>query len=315
MSRSSSAAPRRVLAALVLAAVAPAAAQDPASAEEGPVAVADPAELAFEAGRWEEAIAEYRELLADYPEDRLALLRIAQAERELGRHEQALATLEQARTANAPEAMIDFERARNLALLGRHDEAIAALESADHSGLRALELLEQAKELDPLRDDRRFRSVYDSVRARVYPCEGSRPARDFDFWLGRWEVRLPDGTLVGHDTVTKRDGGCTVHEHWEGAGGSSGTSVSFYLPSRGEWRQVWSGSGGTFIDMTGRLVDGAMRMEGTLEYAAQDRVVAFRATWTPGPDGRVRQRMEEFDLAAGTWVVWFDGFFRRVQSP
>ena len=304
-----------MLAALVLAVVTvlPAAAQD--SEAEEPTAVADPAALAFEAGRWEEAIAEYRALLADYPEDRLALLRIAQAQRELGRHEEALATLEQARTANAPEAMIDFERARNLARLGRRDESIAALESADHAGLRALELLEQAQELEPLRGERRFRRIYDSVRARVYPCEGAKAPSDFDFWLGRWEVRAPDGTLVGYDTITKRDGGCTVHEQWEGAGGASGTSVSFYLPSRGEWRQVWSGSGGTFIDMTGGLVDGAMRMEGTLEYAEPNRVVAFRATWTPGPDGRVRQRMEEFDLAAQTWVVWFDGFFRRVESP
>ena len=88
-------------------------------AQEGqaPTPVADPAELAFEQGRWEDAIGEYREILAAYPEDRLSLLRIAQAQRELKRHDDALATLETARTANAPEAMIDLERARNLALL------------------------------------------------------------------------------------------------------------------------------------------------------------------------------------------------------
>ena len=84
-------------------------------AQEGqaPTPVADPAELAFEEGRWEDAIGEYREILAAYPEDRLSLLRIAQAQRELKRHDDALATLETARTANAPEAMIDLERARN----------------------------------------------------------------------------------------------------------------------------------------------------------------------------------------------------------
>ena len=105
-------------------------------AQEGqaPTPLADPAELAFEEGRWDDAIAEYREILAAYPEDRLSLLRIAQAQRELKRHDDALATLEDARTANAPEAMIDFERARNLALMGRNDEALAALDAADHSG-------------------------------------------------------------------------------------------------------------------------------------------------------------------------------------
>jgi hypothetical protein len=275
--------------------------------------VADPAELAFEEQRWEDAIAEYREILAAYPEDRLSLLRIAQAQRALGRHDEALATLEQARTANAPEAMIDFERARNLALLGRADDALAALDAADHSGLRALALVEQATELDAFREGSRFRRVYRNVRARVYPCEGMPEASGFDFWLGTWEVRLPDGTLAGTNTITKRDGGCSIQERWEGGGGATGTSVTFYLPSRDEWRQVWTGSGGTFFDITGRVADGAMRMEGTLEYLEPSRVVAFRGTWTRSEDGRVRQRLEEFDLGAQAWVVWFDGFYRRLD--
>ena len=35
---------------------------------QAPAAFADPAELAFEQGRWEEAISEYREILAAYPD-------------------------------------------------------------------------------------------------------------------------------------------------------------------------------------------------------------------------------------------------------
>lgn len=284
--------------------------QNGASAEALP---AEPAEIAFEQGRWEDAIAEYREILAAYPEDRLSLLRIAQAQRELGRHDDALATLEQARTANAPEAMIDFERARNLALLGRAGDALAALDAADHGGLRALALVEQAPELAQFKGSSRFERVQRNIRARVYPCEGIAAASDFDFWIGRWEVRMPDGTLIGRNTIEKTNGGCAIEEHWQGAGGAAGTSMSFYLPSRGEWRQVWTGSSGTLFDITGRLRDGVMRMEGTIEYAGQDKVVAFRGTWTQSAGGRVRQRMEEFDLAAATWVVWFDGFYSRLD--
>lgn len=286
-----------------------------AAAQEGqaPVVVADPAELAFEQGRWEDAIAEYREILAEYPEDRLSLLRIAQAQRELKRYDDALATLESARTVNAPEAMIDLERARNLALLGRDDEALAALDAADHNGVRALALVESAPEFDRYRELSRFKRVQRNVRARVYPCEGIAQANAFDFWLGRWEVRMPDGTLIGTNTITKSDGGCAIHERWEGAGGSTGSSVSFYVPSRDEWRQVWTGSGGTLFDITGKPGNGSMHMEGTLEYVETDRVVAFRGTWTEGADGRVRQRLEEFDLAAQSWVVWFDGFYRRID--
>jgi hypothetical protein len=283
-----------------------------AGAQELPVA--DPGSLAFEEGRWEDVITEYRVILENYPEDRLSWLRIAMAERELGRYDAALETLDRALVANAPEGMIELERSRNLLALGRRDAALGALEAADHVGLRALELIESASDFDPLRDDRRFQVVHANVRARVYPCETLPEARQFDFWLGRWEVRGADGTLLGYDTITRAEGGCAILEQWEGSGGSAGRSMSFYLPSREQWRTVWSGSAGNSIDMTGSLVDGEMVMEGTIEYVQQNRVVAIRARWTPGSDGRVRQRIEEFNLAGPTWDLWFDGFFRRADE-
>jgi hypothetical protein len=276
--------------------------------------VADPAELAFEQGRWDDAIAEYREILAKSPQDRLSLLRIAQAQRELGRYEEALATLEQARTANSPEAMVDVERARNLLSLGRRDDALAALDAADHVGLRALTLLEDGKDFAAVRSDPRFERVVRNVRSRVYPCEGEAEASQFDFWVGRWEVRAPDGTLIGHDTISKGNGGCSIIEQWDGSGGSSGTSVSFFVPSKGQWRQIWNGSSGTLADLSGGLMEnGQMHMEGTVEYVDAKNVVAFRGTWTRTDDGTVRQKMEEFDLGAQTWVVWFDGIFRPME--
>jgi hypothetical protein len=305
--RSATAASRARLLVLVLCVSAP------VSGIAQGLPAADPGSLAFEQGRWEDVITEYRAILAERPEDRMSRLRIAQAERELGRHEAALATLEEARRASAPEAMIELERARNLLALGKREEALAALEASDHLGLRARELLESAPEFDSIRDDERFELVELSVRARVLPCEGSPTAGQFDFWLGRWEVRQPDGTLVGYDTITKRDGGCTIYEQWDGYAGASGTSLTFYLPSREQWRQVWVGSGATLIDMTGGLIEDEMRMEGTIEYAEPNRVVAFRGTWSVATDGRVRQRMEEFDIATGTWVLWFDGLFRRTE--
>jgi len=285
-----------------------------AAAQDAAAPIADPASLAFEAGHWEEAIAEYRKILEAYPEDRLSPLRIAQAERELGRYDAALETLEQARLASAPEAMVDFERARNLLALGRTDEALFALETADHGGLRALELIDSAADLAPLRGNRRFEEIRADVRARVYPCESLAPAHAFDFWLGRWEVRAPDGTLVGRDEITRRDAGCSVYESWQGAGGATGSSKSFYVPSMEQWRQLWTGSNGTIIDMAGSPEDGEMRMEGTIEYVESGRIVAIRARWSVAPDGRVRQRIEQFNVAEGGWDLWFDGFFRRLDE-
>ena len=274
-----------------------------------------PADVAFETGEWALAIEAYRTLLIEDPENGVVWLRIAQAQRGLRHHEEALETLERARNAEAPAAMIDLERARNLASLGQSALALGALQAADHFGLRALSSLEEADEFLSLRTDARYQTVYRSVRARVYPCEGTPASSAFDFWLGDWEVRLADGTLIGHSTVTKRDGGCSIVELWSGAGGSSGTSVNYFLPSRDQWRQIWVGSAGTLIDMVGSSMTDGMRLEGTIEYAGQDRVLAFRGHWTALADGRVRQHFEEFDLVAQGWNTWFEGYYRLKAQP
>jgi len=283
------------------------------SAHAQPEPLAHPADLAFEQGRWQEAIDAYRELVESSPDDGLSWLRIAQAERELGRHERALETLERARAAGAPEAMLEVERARNLLALGRREDALEALEAADHFESRAATLLERAPDFDPLRGDARFDRVVRNVRRRVSPCLGIPEAAQLDFWVGRWEARAVDGTLIGYATITREDGGCSIVERWERISGSGGTSLSFFVPSRGQWRHVWVGSGGTLIDLSGGLNEsGEMHMEGTLEVVAPEEVVAFRATWSPLADGRVRQKMEAFDIASRSWVVWFDGIFRPL---
>jgi len=56
-----------------------------------------------------------------------------------------------------------------------------------------------------------------------------------------------------------------------------------------------------------------MQMEGTIEYVEPERVVAFRAVWSRGAGGRVRQRMEQFDLVSQNWQLWFDGFYRPLD--
>ena len=295
-----------VLVGLVMTA-SPAAAQAPATVS--------PADLAFEAGQWAVAIDEYRKLTAADPADAISWLRIAQAQRGLNQYALALETLQTAREAFAPEAMVELERARNLMALDQTDAALRALEASEHLGLRALASLDDASEFEALRSNATFQRVYRAVRRRVFPCEGIAAARDFDFWVGTWEVRLEDGTLVGHNTVSRRDGGCAILESWSGAGGSSGTSINYYQPSRDQWRQIWTGSNGTLIDISGGLSDGVMQLEGTIEYVAQDRIEAFRGTWTLLEDGRVRQHFEEFSLVAQDWQTWFDGYYRLTSSP
>ena len=270
------------------AVVTPDAAAAPA-AEATPVPFADKGELAFEQHRWQDAITEYRSILAQYPEDRLSLLRIAQAQRELKRYEEALATLETARTANAPEAMVDFERARDLAALHkRRRRARGARRGGSQRAARARAARARA---GARRGCARTTATSASIAACARACSRARRSRlrsEFDFWVGHWEVRQPDGTLDRHE-----------HHHEArrrlldpGALGRRGRLLGHELELlSAEPRRVAPG-----LDRLRRHddrhdgqapVDGAMKMEGTLEYAEPNRVVAFRGAWTQG-SGRAR---------------------------
>ena len=104
---------------------------------------------------------------------------------------------------------------------------------------------------------------------------------------------------------------CQVNFHrgWRSTQGTTGSSLNFYDPVTGLWRQVWV-SGGTIIDMTGGLDGESMVLEGTVTYFANAQQRPFRARWTPLEDGRVRQFMEE--QRDGDWQPWFEGFYSKV---
>jgi hypothetical protein len=100
-----------------------------------------------------------------------------------------------------------------------------------------------------------------------HPCTAA-PYRDFDFWVGNWDVRNPAGTLVGTNVVSSRLGGCVVEESWTSAFLGSGRSLNAYDASTGTWSQFWVGSGGcpfSVILIEGGFANGSMTMVGTRE--------------------------------------------------
>ena len=145
------------------------------------------------------------------------------------------------------------------------------------------------------------------------PC-GAAPHRQFDFWLGRWEVRNPAGNVVGHNTIEVAHGGCVLVEHWTSVAGVTGTSVNIYDRDRRQWHQTWVDSGGGLLQLDGGLADSAMVLTGTaFDADAPGRASRQRVTWTPQPDGRVRQLWESSTDDGRTWTVVFDGLYERQR--
>ena len=142
-------------------------------------------------------------------------------------------------------------------------------------------------------------------------CNGPEH-RQFDFWLGRWDVFKLDGTLAGTSRIERAQDGCIVHERYTTPSGYDGQSLNTYDASRKAWHQTWVDNGGTLLLLDGGLVDGKMVLEGATT-GSDGIVTKHRITWTPNPDGTVRQFWESTD-PAGAWTVAFDGLYRRKDA-
>ncbi len=149
------------------------------------------------------------------------------------------------------------------------------------------------------------------VRAAETPCQDG-VYRQFDFWAGTWDVHMADGRKAGENRISQQEQGCVLEERWQGAQGSTGRSYNFYDPVAAAWRQVWV-SPGAIIDISGGLTDAGMVLEGHIVYTGSGERRAFRGTWTPLEDGRVRQYFEEVRDGAG-WQPWFEGFYSRQAA-
>jgi hypothetical protein len=146
----------------------------------------------------------------------------------------------------------------------------------------------------------------------VKPC-GAPEHRQFDFWIGEWEVRYPDGKLAGENRIERILSGCALRESWTGARGSRGTSLNAYDPGTKRWHQTWVDGDGLLLQIDGGIRGGAMVLEGeTLSSAG--RRTRQRTTWTPLPGGRVRQLWQQSTDDGKNWTVVFDGTYARKRG-
>jgi hypothetical protein len=146
---------------------------------------------------------------------------------------------------------------------------------------------------------------------RPAPCSTAEH-RQFDFWIGEWDVTRPDGRTAGTNRIRAVHGGCALQEEWSGAGGSTGTSINAYDATARRWHQTWIGNDGVLLHLDGAAKDGAMELAGATAGANGARTLQ-RIRWTPlaGTPARIRQLWESSTDGGRTWTVVFDGLYKR----
>jgi hypothetical protein len=143
------------------------------------------------------------------------------------------------------------------------------------------------------------------------PCAADA-YRQFDFWVGTWEVKNAQGDVVGTNRITSILGGCVLMEEWQSAGPYAGKSFNIYDAANDKWHQTWVDNGGLLLELDGKLVDGSMVLKGTRP-GRDGTAVVHRITWKPLEGGDIRQTWDSSEDEGQTWTTQFDGLYSPAE--
>ena len=287
--------------------------------------------------QFEEAAEKYKTLIAFDPDNALAWFNYGLSLHSAGRYREALPAHIMAAEFVNPQSNIrsaaPYNAACVYAIEGKSDDAFRWLDKAIRRGFRLQQLLRNDPDLDAIRDDPRFDAIMKQMQTprktsaaqidETVPGVEFKPVmedpaglpakRQFDFWVGRWDVFNTEKEKVGENVVQKMVGGNLIMENWTAANGTTGKSMNFYNPVEKSWTQQWVGEQGRIITMTGGFEDGAMRLVGSSTNGNGD-LTDVRCSFTPQPDGKVRQLIEVRNAAGSSWSTSFEGIYRRQSQ-
>jgi ketosteroid isomerase-like protein len=150
--------------------------------------------------------------------------------------------------------------------------------------------------------------------------------RQFDFWIGDWDVfdvdnpsikvaraRVDNPSIrVARARVERILDGCVLQEDYQDTNGLKGRSFSIYDTSNKTWRQSWVTNRGQTLAIEGGLQAGEMVLAG-VDRAVEGKQRRVRGTWKL-VDGGVRETAWTSVDGGETWNPYFDLLFRPVAE-
>lgn len=268
------------------------------------------AEQAFLKQDWQKATNAYKAVVAADAQNAQAWFRLGASHHALGKYSEAIAAYEKANGLGYMPGQVAFRLARAHAASGRNDDAFKWLNAAVPVGFSQQSLLYSEKDLRGLLDDKRLEEVLAAMNRAAHPCLQSPEYRQFDFWLGEWDVKNAQQQIVAQSSIQLILDQCVILENYTNAAGYSGKSFNSYFAQGKRWEQTWVDTTGDIHHYEGGLKDGAMVL--TRSYPLADGTKATgRMIFTKEGTDAVRQRMEQSADGGKTWSMQFDGLYVR----
>ncbi|HET6618022.1 MAG TPA: tetratricopeptide repeat protein [Gemmatimonadota bacterium] len=261
------------------------------------------ADSLYLAGDYAGAALAYETVARQHPDSGRAWYRLGNSLYQTKRYDAAIAALQKATATLQPASYAHYLLAQVYADAGRPDEAVDEIRRTAEAQGVPYAVLAATPSFTSLEGN----AAYDELMTSLNPCSPAE-YRQFDFWIGEWAVQTPAGQPAGFSRIESDFGGCVILEHWSGLTGiPAGTSQNFYHKADGRWHQNW-------IDAQSSnplWLVGGLDEKGAMVMMDADRSAnpLNRITWTPNPDGTVRQHWEQSTDGGATWTTAFDGLY------
>jgi tetratricopeptide (TPR) repeat protein len=271
---------------------------------------------AYQTKDWAKAASLYQQMTLHQPSNGRAWYRLAASLHALDKQDEAIAAYKKSIEVGLPPGIAEYGMA--LAYASKHDreKAFEYLQKTARDGFSEPHRLTGDQELSSLRPDERFAKIFEQVTHNLKPCAYNPLNRQFDFWIGEWDVVTADGANpAGSSQIELILGDCVIQENWTSAGniGYQGKSFNIYNADLNRWEQFWNDNGGGMIHFYGALNDKVMDFW-TDEIPQKNGAKLKRhLQFIPSGKDKVRQFSQGSTDGGKTWKVEYDFIYTRKK--
>jgi len=157
------------------------------------------------------------------------------------------------------------------------------------------------------------------MEAQKSPCTTDPVYRQFDFWIGEWDVYAKNGKKAGDSKIDLILDSCIILENWKSANVSQGVyyagkSFNTYNSTSKQWQQTWVDNvGGSTEFLEGHFENNKMIFQTKPFQFSKDTVAVRRLTFYNLDVDKVRQHGEISKDGGRTWSTEYDLQYRRKK--
>ncbi len=158
-----------------------------------------------------------------------------------------------------------------------------------------------------------FFSIITAQTTLKNPCS-SKEYKQFDFWIGNWNVYDGKGKLIGVNNIVKMPNACTIQENWTSKTSKNrGTSYNYYNNKDNSWNQVWIDNSGFSLILKGKFDNEKMILQSDV---IKSKKVSYRnqIIWKKKKDNSVVQIWNYINDEGKVIKEVFKGVYKKKEE-